>query len=273
MRKQRLLTIMGVAIACAALIRRLRRLRGEEHGREHRLDGHRSVSPESGGESSSQKTLREIVHTSIAAPPHKRRYRMSSERAVAVADVHVGLRSRVHHRLGTDQTATFGGQTFDHDPGRRAGHQRRGRDIGPCALRRRPEHVPAASHRRIDVPRAGHGTNYIASGDVSGNGTLSGAQTTNSYFFLTNLNVQNTAAQGAVVTFGASITDGYASTTDSNERGPTTWPSGWRLRARHRRAHQGISGNRLLVDSSGSSARARLTALTATCFRSRASSG
>jgi hypothetical protein len=59
-----------------------------------------------------------------------------------------------------------------------------------------------------------------AGGDVSGNASLSGAQTTGSYYFLTNLDVQNSAAQGAVVTLGASITDGVASATDDNRRWP-----------------------------------------------------
>ena len=49
---------------------------------------------------------------------------------------------------------------------------------------------PATYHQQ------GTQTNYVAAGDVSGNATLSGAATTGSYSFLTNLDVQNAAAAG-----------------------------------------------------------------------------
>lgn len=98
-------------------------------------------------------------------------------------------------------------------------------------------------------------TNYVASGDVSGSATLSGAATTGSYAFLTNLDVQNPAAQGSVVTLGASITDGVASAQDSNRR----WPNDLarRLSDAGRTVgvlNQGISGNDLLTDGAGQSA-------------------
>jgi lysophospholipase L1-like esterase len=88
---------------------------------------------------------------------------------------------------------------------------------------------------------------------------LFGVQTVGSYYFLANLDVQSASAVGAVVTLGASITDGVASGTDDNRR----WPND--LAARLPNAgrpigvlNQGISGNRLLVDGAGQSALNRL---------------
>ncbi len=48
----------------------------------------------------------------------------------------------------------------------------------------------------------------MTSGNHASEQTLTGTQTKGSYYFLTNVDVQNAAAWGAVVTLGASITDG-----------------------------------------------------------------
>jgi lysophospholipase L1-like esterase len=262
MRKQRLLTIMSVAIVCAALITAAgSAFAVKSVAASTPWTGTWSVSPESGGQSFGQQTLRQIVHTSIGGTSAQVQVsNVFGSAPLVVADVHVALRSSGSTIVsGSDHTVTFGGQTSITIP---AG----GLAISDAVA----ISVPALSDVAVSMylPQStgastyhaqGTATNYIASGDVSGNGSLSGAQTTNSYFFLTNLNVQNTAAQGAVVTFGASITDGYASTTDANER----WPNDLAVRlANSGRTigvlNQGISGNRLLVDSSGSSGQSAL---------------
>ena len=262
MRKQRLLAIMGVAIVCAALITAAGgAFAVKSVAASTPWTGTWSVSPESGGQSFGQQTLRQIVHTSIGGTSAQVQVsNVFGSAPLVVADVHVALRSSGSTIVsGSDHTVTFGGQTSITIP---AG----GLAISDAVA----ISVPALSDVAVSMylPQStgastyhaqGTATNYIASGDVSGNGTLSGAQTTNSYFFLTNLNVQNTAAQGAVVTFGASITDGYASTTDANER----WPNDLAVRLGNSGRtigvlNQGISGNRLLVDSSGSSGQSAL---------------
>ena len=216
-----------------------------------------SASPESGGPSFSQQTLRQIVHTSIGGT--SARVQISNvfgTTPLVIADVHVALRSSGSAiTSGTDHTVTFGGQASATIP---AG----GLAVSdPVAFS-----VPALSDVAVSMylpdstgsstyHQQGSVTNYIASGDVSGNASLSGAQTTGSYYFLTNLDVQNSAAQGAVVTLGASITDGYSSTTDANNR----WPNDLAVRLANSGStigvlNQGINGNRLLVDGSGQSA-------------------
>jgi len=101
----------------------------------------------------------------------------------------------------------------------------------------------------------GQQSSWWASGDVSANTGFSPIGQSNSYYWLANLDVQNSSATGAVVCFGASITDGYASTFGGNKR----WPND--LAGRLAGAgmtvgvlNQGISGNKLLSDGSGPSA-------------------
>ena len=216
-----------------------------------------SVSPQSGGMSFNQQTLRQIVHTSIGGT--SARVEVSNafgSTPLTIADVHVAQRSSGSTITnGTDHPVTFGGQPTTTIP---AG----GLAVSdPVAFA-----VSALSDVAISMylpqptgastfHQQGNATNYVAAGDVSGNATLSGAQTTGSYYFLTNLDVQNPSAQGSIVTLGASITDGVASGTDDNRR----WPNNLALRLANAGLpigvlNQGISGNRLLVDGAGQSA-------------------
>ena len=220
-----------------------------------------SVSPQSGGASFNQETLRQIVHTSIGGT--SARVEVSNvfgAQPLMIADVHIALRSSGSTTTpGTDHTLTFGGQTSTTIP------------VGGLAVSDPVAFsVPALSDVAVSMylPQSigsstyhqqGTATNYIAAGDVSGNTSLPSAQTTGSYYFLTNLDVQNTSAPGAVVTLGASITDGVASSTDSNRR----WPNDLAVRLANSGLtigvlNQGISGNRLLVDGAGQSALNRL---------------
>ena len=162
---------------------------------------------------------------------------------------------RVDDRLGLRRTVTFSGQTSITIPAGGLAVGERGRDVRPGALRRRRQHVLRPVPGSSTFHRQGAVTNYIASGDVAQRRGPPRRPDDRRLFFLTNLNVQNTSAQGAVVTLGASITDGYASTTDANER----WPNDLAILAGGLgRAigvlNQGISGNRLLADGSGQSA-------------------
>jgi lysophospholipase L1-like esterase len=216
-----------------------------------------AASPQSGGTTFSQQTLRQIVHTSIAGSVARVQLSNSfGNQPLSVADVHLAQRtSGSSIATGTDRRVTFGGSssttiaagaTAVSDPV----------DFAVTALSDVAVSIylpqstgPATYHQQ------GTQTNYIASGDVSANASLPGAQTTGSYYFLANLDVQNSAAQGAVVALGASITDGVASSWDGNHR----WPN--YLAARLVNAgrtvgvlNQGISGNRLLADGAGQSA-------------------
>jgi lysophospholipase L1-like esterase len=216
-----------------------------------------AVAPQSSGTTFAQQTLRQIVHTSISGSTA--RIHLSNafgNQSVAIADVHIAQRtSGSSVNTGTDRTVTFGGQTSTTIP------------VGGSVV---SDAISFAVAAQSDVAisvflpqgtgpatfhQVGQQTNFVASGDVSGSATLSNPGTLGSYYFLTNLDVQNTAAIGAVVTLGASITDGIASASDDNRRWPNDLAA--RLLGSGRTVgvlNEGISGNQLLRDGAGQSA-------------------
>ena len=216
-----------------------------------------AVSPQSGGASFNQQTLRQIVHTSIGGTSARLQIsNVFGGQALAIADVHIAVRSSGSSIVaGTDRVVTFGGQASMSVPAGAVAIS------DPIAFS-----VSALSDVAVSIylpagtgpstyHQQGTATTYVAAGDVSGSGGLASPQTTGSYYFLTNLDVQNPASQGAVVTLGASITDGVASSADSNRR----WPNDLAVRLAQTGhqigvLNQGISGNRLLVDGAGQSA-------------------
>jgi lysophospholipase L1-like esterase len=131
--------------------------------------------------------------------------------------------------------------------------------------------VPAASDLAISVyfpdnaptdtmHAVGLHTTYISKeGDTTGAAALADATTTQSFYFLTNVDVAAPPNAAAIVTFGDSITDGAVSTPNTDR----SWPS---FLARRLAAsgganiavlNQGISGNQLLRDGAGVNALAR----------------
>jgi lysophospholipase L1-like esterase len=128
-------------------------------------------------------------------------------------------------------------------------------------------------------------TNFFAPGNVVSQRSLAMPptqfKTTNHWWFLKSVDVQEPAAASTIVAFGDSITDGYGSTPNKNQR----WPSILAQRiadqaeAKEEAAKQaeakpksppeptqtfavvdeGIGGNRILLDGYGPSALARFT--------------
>lgn len=221
-----------------------------------------SVSPQSSGTTFNNQTLRQIVHTSISGTAARIQIsNVFGSQPLVVKSVHIAQQSSGSSiTAGTDHAITFGGQgSITVAVGAVAVS-----DSIPIALSSLTNYAvsfylpqatgPATSHQQ------GTQTNYVASGDVAGNGTLPGASTNGSYYFLVNLDVQNSASIGAVATLGASITDGVASSQDSNRR----WPNDLAVRlANSGRTvgvlNQGISGNQLLSDGAGQSALHRMS--------------
>ena len=216
-----------------------------------------AASPQAGSTSFSQQTVRQIVHTSISGTSV--RVQLSNafgNQPVVIDNVHVARRtSDSGVDLSTDRVVTFGGQRTVTIP------------VGSLAVSDSVDLVvPAQADLAVSIylpqptgPATYHQTasqtNYVTSGNVSGNATLPGAQQVGSYYFLANLDVQNTASPGAVVTLGASITDGVGSSSNTNRRWPNRLAS--RLIDSGRAVgvlNQGISGNKLLADGAGQSA-------------------
>ena len=103
-------------------------------------------------------------------------------------------------------------------------------------------------------------TTYISSeGDFTGAPDFTAARTTNSWYFLSGIDVLAPADTGLIVAFGDSITDGATSTNDAN----ASWPSALARRLQDAGVtnlavvNEGISGNRVLGDGAGVSVLAR----------------
>jgi lysophospholipase L1-like esterase len=213
-----------------------------------------------GGKGFNRQTLRQIVHTSVGG--YMARIHISNlfgTQPLTVADVHIALRSADSSIVAaTDRKVQFGGFfSVTVQPGTEAISDPidfqvpRQADVAISIYLPNPTGLPT-------YHPSGFQTNYIADGDASGLASLSGVKTIQSYYFLINLDVQNQAVRGSVVTLGASITDGYASTADTNRR----WPNDLAQKLLDAGLNigvlnQGISGNRLLAAGAGDSAETR----------------
>ncbi|MEU4423445.1 SGNH/GDSL hydrolase family protein [Actinoplanes sp. NPDC024001] len=219
-----------------------------------------AVAVQPRGRSFQRETLRQIVHTSIGGSAA--RVRLSNAYGttpLTVNSVYVARRLRGSAiDAKTDRPVTFGGASTVIIP---AGGSAvsdpvafavpADSDIAVSAYL--PESTGASTRHAV-----GGRHNYIAAGDQSAAATLAGSTTTSSYFFLAGVDVQNPAATGSVVAFGASITDGVGSKFNADRRWPDLLSD--RLRSAGRTIgvlNTGISGNRLTADTHGASAAKR----------------
>lgn len=102
-------------------------------------------------------------------------------------------------------------------------------------------------------------TNYVGRGNLAGSRAFASDTTITMWPFLTGLDVTNSAATGVIVTLGNSITDGAASTRNTNRRWPNVLAQRLLSSAEPMKAvvNQGIGGNRVLTFGAGPSALAR----------------
>jgi lysophospholipase L1-like esterase len=130
--------------------------------------------------------------------------------------------------------------------------------------------LPAQKITTVTEHQGALQTNFVAPGNLVRERSLTApaaglqppqtVQKITSWLFLKSVDVQDPADTGAVVAFGDSITDGYASTLDTNRR----WPDDLARRLQADKQTQnlavlneGISGNRILHEGWGPSALAR----------------
>ena len=211
------------------------------------------------------QTIRQIVHISVGGS--RMRVRLSNEYGrtpLVVGSAHIARQlagNGASIMPGTDRTLTFGGRTGVTIP---AG--------APVLSDPVDLDAPALSNLAISIhlPKPtlsstfhslGVQTTYVSSqGDFTAAGTLPTASTTTSWFFLSGVSVATRRPPAAIVALGDSITDGYASTVDANQRWPNLLAA--RLQATPGLRHvavmdHGISGNRTLHDLIGPNALAR----------------
>ena len=210
------------------------------------------------------QTIRQIVHASIGG--QKIRLRFTNEfgaSALTIGEAHVALQSTDSSIVaGSDRQLTFAGQGSVSIP--------KGAPMlsDPVDLK-----IPPLSNVVVTIylPNPTSNTTFHALGRqttyISGPGNFTGVisfptiNTTQSWYFLSALEVFAGPRSVAVVTLGDSITDGFASTVDANRRWPNVLAE--RLQESRRFAHiavmdEGISGNRVLHDTIGPNALSRV---------------
>jgi lysophospholipase L1-like esterase len=217
------------------------------------------------------QTLRQIVHASVGGS----RARVVVSNAFGTAPLtigaaHVALRGAGDAIQTPGQALTFSGRPTITIPANAVAYS------DPVALS-----VPPLADLAIDLylpgttnaaaPVTMHGsalqTNYISeTGNHAGAAKLPTVGTVRNWFFVSRVEVDAPDAAGVVVAFGDSITDGSASTPDSNSR----WPDVLARRllassapARIGVVNAGIGGNRVLSEGtygSGINALARFDA-------------
>jgi lysophospholipase L1-like esterase len=211
----------------------------------------------------SGQTLRQIVHTSVGGG--RVRVRLSNAygtTSLVIGSAHVAISAggdSIH--AGTDRVLTFNGSpTITIPAGALAVSDMVSLDVPAlddlAVSLYLPESVAATTQHAQSQQ-----TTYLSSpGDFTGASTVAAATTTESFYFLTGVEVRAPERARAVVTLGDSVTEGFGSTPDMNQR----WPNLLAERLLSNSAtssvavlNAGISGNRVLHDFLGTNALAR----------------
>ena len=209
------------------------------------------------------ETLREIVHISAGGP--KVRVRFTNEFGtdpLTIADAHVALSAGGGAvKPGSDHKLTFGGQTSIRiAPGAAMYSDAADLDAPALSDLAISFYVPNQVVRSETYHSFADQTNYEATGDQAGAETLAQATTMTSWYFVSGVDVQTPAGGRSIVTLGDPITDGSASTINTNRR----WPDVLAARLAKTPGFEhvgvlnvGIGGNRVLNEGAGPSAVAR----------------
>jgi lysophospholipase L1-like esterase len=211
------------------------------------------------------QTLRMVVHTSIGG----RRVRVQLSNAhgaspLAIGAAHIAIRDKDSAIVpASDRALSFGGRPSCTIPaGALIASDPVDLDVPKLGDLAISVYLPGDTGTPT-LHMLGLHTTYISkagAGDFTGQTILSDATTSQSWYWLSRVEVFAPADTAAIVAFGDSITDGATSTPDTN----SSWPSflAQRLQANARTANlavvnEGISGNRILHDLVGTNALAR----------------
>lgn len=212
------------------------------------------------------QTVRMVVRTSIAGDQVRLEFRnVAGGETVTFDSVRVALALDGGATApGSDRAVTFGGQTrLTLFAGARAVSDPV--DMTLPALTRLAVSIHVVKPTPVNTVHAlGLNDTYIAGGDQAQASSLTDAQTIRSYFWLSGVDVRASDPKaGAIVAFGDSITDGYATTPGAHAAWPDLLAQQLQSDARTARwsvVNAGISGNRVLRAGAGDAAVARFDA-------------
>ena len=208
------------------------------------------------------QTVRQIVHTSLGGEHLRVRFSNAyGAGTLVIGSAHVASSAGgASIAQGTDRVLTFNGSPAIAIP---AGALAVSDPVslyvpalGDLAVSLYlPENVAATTQHQ-----QGQQTTYISDpGDFTGASTVLGT-TTESFYFLSAVEVRASERARAIVTLGDSVTEGFRSTTDMNQRWPNVLAE--RLQSNQGTSrvgvlNAGISGNRVLHDFLATNALAR----------------
>jgi lysophospholipase L1-like esterase len=244
---------------------------GEQRGEGRHWVGTWAASPQGALASRSpsmgafvHRTIRQVVRVSMGGDTLRVRFSNEFGRVpLVVGSARIALSAGGARVVpGTSRALTFGGDTsFAVPAGAPAVSDPVVIHVAPLADVAISLYLPDSTTATTfhSLSRA---TSYVSPpGDHGADVAMPVDTTTVSWYFLSGVSVRAPRDAAAIVALGNSITDGYASTVDSNAR----WPN---LLARHLEAaraldrlavlDEGISGNRILWDREGRNALARL---------------
>jgi lysophospholipase L1-like esterase len=200
-----------------------------------------------------------VVHASIGG----RRVRVQISNAIGATELtigsaHIAVRAKESEIVaGTDRALTFSGRpTCTIQPGVLMFSDPVDLDLAPASDLAVSLYLPKDTGAPTSHAVALH-TSYISKGDTTGQPVMPDASATYAYLWLSSVDVVAPPNAFAIVAYGDSITDGYATTRDADRAWPTLLAK--RLIARKTAAviNLGISGNQVLRDGAGQSALAR----------------
>ena len=236
--------------------------------RERQVDGHWvgtwSASPQAVAApiQINGQTVRQIVHTSLGGDRVRIRFSNAyGTSGLVIGSAHVAISAGgASIAGGTDRVLKFNGSPTITIP---AGalvlsdavtlHLTALGDLAVSLYL--PENV-AATTQHVEAQQ----TTYISSaGNFTGASSLA-ATTTTSFYFLSGVDVSAQQRARAIVTIGDSVTEGFGSTTDMNQRWPNILAE--RLQSNGGTSsvavlNAGVSGNRMLHDFLGTNGLAR----------------
>jgi lysophospholipase L1-like esterase len=214
------------------------------------------------GQHFENQTIRMVVHTSIGG----RRVRVQLSNAFGVAPLtigaaHIAARAKESEIVpATDRALTFSGKPSSTIPaGALIVSDPVDLDVPPLGDLAISVFLPNDTGAPTTHSTGLHSTYISKEGNFTALAVLTDAATTQSWYFLSSVDVLAPASAGLIVAYGDSITDGATSTVDTDR----SWPSFLAARLMKGGAmnlavvNQGISGNRILRDGTGVNALAR----------------
>ncbi len=183
---------------------------------------------------------------------------------LSVGAAHIALRDKGSSIVtSSDHALTFSGQPSIVIPaGAQALSDPVDMHVGPLAYLTISVYISGKAVDPTDHLTGLHTTYVSGPGDFTGSVSITPVRTSESWYWISAVDVLAPAKTGVIVAFGDSITDGATSTPDTD----SSWPSQLADRIQKNKStagkwavvNEGISGNQLLSDGMGKAALARL---------------